>query len=68
MAKKKTFEVGPNETIADCLERMAEEGYQPVRRMEKPIFKEVKKGKKTEQVYHEQRIVFEGRLAEKPND
>ncbi|MGG1572616.1 NETI motif-containing protein [Fictibacillus sp. NRS-1165] len=59
---KKKFEVQPGETISDCLDRMAEEGYSPVRRMEEPVFKEVKKNGKTVQEYHEQRIVFEGKL------
>ncbi|MCK6255362.1 NETI motif-containing protein [Fictibacillus sp. KIGAM418] len=59
---KKKFEVQPGETISDCIDRMAEEGYSPVRRMEEPVFKEVKKNGKIEQEYHEQRIVFEGKI------
>ncbi|MGN1400269.1 MAG: NETI motif-containing protein [Bacillus sp. (in: firmicutes)] len=43
MATKKKFEVGENETIDDCLERMKKEGYMPTRRTEKPVFTEVKK-------------------------
>lgn len=31
-----------NESISDCLKRIELEGYQPVRRVEKPIFKEEK--------------------------
>lgn len=42
MTAKKKFEVGENETIAACLDRMKKEGYSPVRRTEKPVFKEVK--------------------------
>ena len=42
MTAKKKFEVEEYETINDCLERMKKEGYVPVRRTEKPIFKEVK--------------------------
>ncbi|WHY72752.1 NETI motif-containing protein [Fictibacillus enclensis] len=60
--KKKKFEVEPGETISDCLDRMAGEGYSPVRRMEEPVFKEVKKNGKMVQEYYEQRIVFEGKL------
>lgn len=41
MASKKKFEVEENETIGMCLDRMKEEGYMPVKRIEKPIFKEV---------------------------
>lgn len=31
-AKKKKFEVQENESLSDCLTRMDEEGYMPVRR------------------------------------
>lgn len=41
MAAKKKFEVEENETISMCLDRMKEEGFMPVKRIEKPIFKEV---------------------------
>jgi|UPI0003238F64 hypothetical protein len=39
--KKKRFAVAEGETIAACLERMKQEGYRPIRRIEKPIFREV---------------------------
>lgn len=39
--EKKTFNVLDGETIDDCLTRMRREGYYPVRRIEKPIFKEI---------------------------
>lgn len=39
------FRVNENETIADCLARMREEGYMPVRRIEKPVYTEDKNGK-----------------------
>lgn len=46
--KKAMYEVGENETIADCLDRMKKDGYMPVRRIEKPIFEEtVKNGLKS---------------------
>ena len=43
MMKKKTvwFEVEENETIEECLERMASEGYIVAGRKEEPIFTEV---------------------------
>ncbi|MFC3901196.1 NETI motif-containing protein [Aliicoccus persicus] len=56
MAKKK-FKVEDNESIDDCLARMKEEGYTPVRRMEKPVFKE----ENGETVVSHQEIVFEGK-------
>lgn len=60
--KKKKFEVQDNETISDCLERMAQEGYQPIRRMEEPVFIEVKENNKMIQQVHKQKIMFEGKL------
>ena len=57
---KKNFEVQENETISDCLARMEKEGYQPVRRLEKPIFKEeINKGT-TEYIPIAQKIIFQG--------
>ena len=43
MGKKKNkvrFELQENETIDECLNRMKQEGYVPVGKYEKPIFKE----------------------------
>ncbi|QJI69135.1 NETI motif-containing protein [Staphylococcus haemolyticus] len=31
------FKVNENETISECLTRMREEGYMPVKRIEKPV-------------------------------
>lgn len=59
---KKKFEVEDGETIDECLKRIEEEGYFPVRRMEKPVFKEVKKNGKTEKVPVKQQILFETKL------
>lgn len=42
--KKLSFEVQENETIDQCLDRIQKAGYMPVRRIEKPIFKEEKNG------------------------
>jgi len=41
---KMVFEVEENETIDQCLERIKMAGYSPIKRIEKPIFKEIKKG------------------------
>ncbi len=40
MGKKMKFEVLETETISECLDRIQKEGYTPVIRIEKPIFKE----------------------------
>ncbi|MCA1056173.1 NETI motif-containing protein [Rossellomorea aquimaris] len=65
MSKQKLlFEVQEHETIGDCLDRMKEAGYMPVRRMEKPVFQEKKDGGKTDVVPVRQTIVFEGRKIE----
>ena len=55
--RKKKFKVEDNESLEDCLARMKEEGYTPVRRMEKPVFKE----ENGETVVSHQEIVFEGK-------
>ncbi|MGV3244368.1 NETI motif-containing protein [Staphylococcus sp. 11261D007BR] len=38
------FKVEDNETIEACLSRMRAQGYMPVKRFEKPVFKENKDG------------------------
>jgi len=60
--QKKKFEVQDNETISDCLDRMAMEGYQPIRRMEEPVFIEIRENNKIIQQVHRQKIIFEGKL------
>lgn len=60
--KKQRYEVNENESIDECLDRMKKDGYFPVRRVEKPIFQEVKKGGETEYVPVARKIIFEGRL------
>lgn len=60
--KKKRFEVEDGESISDCLDRMDKEGYQPVRRMEEPVFIEAKEDNKIVQKVLKQKIVFEGRM------
>ncbi|MCU7557827.1 NETI motif-containing protein [Macrococcus capreoli] len=52
------FEVKDNETISECLARMKAAGYTPVKRFQKPIFKENEKG--DIEIYKEQ-IIFTGK-------
>lgn len=61
MSKKLLFEVKDGESIGDCLDRMKDQGYMPVRRTEKPVFEE--QGKET-YVPVKQTIVFEGKKIE----
>ncbi|MGM0791799.1 MAG: NETI motif-containing protein [Bacillota bacterium] len=62
--KKKQFEVLENETIGQCLDRIAKEGYVPVRRTEKPIFKEVNTGGSVSYEPAGRQIVFEAKKEE----
>lgn len=55
------FRVEADETIQDCLARMREAGYMPVKRYEKPVFKENKDG--SVEVLR-QEIVFTGKKFE----
>jgi hypothetical protein len=65
MSKKKTlFEVNENESIEECLDRIKEAGYMPIRRTEKPIFQEVKNGNETKYEPVGRQIVFEAKLIE----
>ncbi|MBO0959251.1 NETI motif-containing protein [Neobacillus sp. MM2021_6] len=65
MSKKKVqFEVQENESIEECLNRMKQDGYSPVRRIEKPIFQEVKRGGETIYEPIGRQIVFEAMLVE----
>ncbi|WP_394581855.1 NETI motif-containing protein [Cytobacillus firmus] len=61
---KMSFEVQENETIDQCLERIKKAGYIPVRRTEKPIFKEVKTGSKVDYEPAGRQIVFEAKRVE----
>jgi hypothetical protein len=58
------FEVQENETIDQCLGRIQKAGYIPVRRTEKPIFKEVKTGGKVDYEPAGRQIVFEAKRLE----
>jgi hypothetical protein len=63
MSKKKMqFEVQENETIDSCIERMGNQGYTPIRRIEKPIFQEVVNGNEKNYVPAGRKIIFEAVL------
>ena len=62
--KKQMYEVGEHESIDECLNRMKKDGYAPVRRMEKPIFKEVEKNGCVEYEPAGRQIIFEAKLIE----
>lgn len=64
MSTKKQFQVQDSESITDCLERIKAEGYTPIRRIEKPIFKEVKLGDSVSYEPVGRNIVFEAKKAE----
>ncbi|MFC0523687.1 NETI motif-containing protein [Pontibacillus salicampi] len=57
--KKKRFEVEEGVSIDEVLVQMKEEGYRPVRRVEEPIFQEMKENgeKKMEPVAR--KIIFD---------
>jgi hypothetical protein len=57
---KKQFEVLENESIESCLNRMEQEGYRPVKRMEKPIFQEITINGKVDYEPAGKKIIFEG--------
>jgi hypothetical protein len=61
MKKQQKFQVAENETIQDCLQRMREQGYMPVKRFEKPVYKEDNNGKIE---VLKQEIEFVGKLIE----
>lgn len=61
MGKKQVwFEVEESETLEQCLERMKEQGYMPMGRMEEPVFHLVD----GEPTYLRQKIKFKGILME----
>lgn len=60
--KKQRFQVEENESIDQCLKRMEQEGYMPIRRMEEPIFEEIMNNGRKEVVPVRQLIIFEGIL------
>nr|WP_074600378.1 NETI motif-containing protein [Sediminibacillus halophilus] len=47
------------ESIDQCLDRIAREGYTPVRRTEEPIFEEVSKNGETSYQPVDRTIIFE---------
>ncbi|MGJ7919326.1 NETI motif-containing protein [Neobacillus sp. LXY-4] len=64
MSKKKQFEVLENESIDECLNRIKNEGYVPIKRIEKPIFKEIKEGNSVTYEPAGRYIVFEAIIIE----
>jgi uncharacterized protein YlbG (UPF0298 family) len=64
MSKKREFEVLESETIDACLNRIKDEGYYPIKRIEKPIFKEVKEGSSVTYEPVSRKIVFEAKKLE----
>src|SRR5690625_5684328 len=61
-SKKQRFDKQTNETVEDVLARMKKAGYTPVRRFEKPIFKEIIKNGEKKLVPDDQQIIFDGIL------
>lgn len=61
---KKRFEVNENETIEECLNRMKEAGYVPIKRIEKPIFQEKKDGAASTYEPVSRHIIFEAKKLE----
>ncbi|MFH4905787.1 NETI motif-containing protein [Staphylococcus cohnii] len=61
MKKQQKFKVEENEMVQDCLQRMRDAGYMPIKRFEKPIYKENKDG---EYEVYRQEIQFVGKLIE----
>ncbi|KRG08834.1 NETI motif-containing protein [Staphylococcus sp. NAM3COL9] len=61
MKKQQKFKVEERESIQDCLGRMREAGYTPVKRFEKPVYKENKDGSLE---VLKQEIEFVGKLQE----
>lgn len=64
MKTKKQFEVQENESIEECLHRIKVEGYTPIKRIEKPIFKEIKEGTSVTYEPTGRYIVFEAKKLE----
>lgn len=56
--RKKRFSVEDYGSIEACLQAMEKEGYMPVSRFEKPLFREGKNGPE----YFKQAILFDGAL------
>ncbi|CAM3177116.1 NETI motif-containing protein [Sporolactobacillus spathodeae] len=44
LPRKKQFIVATDETVSACIDRMDREGYAPIRRIEKPVFRETANG------------------------
>ncbi len=64
MSKKMWFDVEEQESIDDCLKRMADLGFRPIRRMEEPVFQEVREGSSVKREPIRQKIRFQGMKSE----
>lgn len=62
--KKMIYEVQENETINDCLNRIHNDGYTPIKRTEKPIFQENTKDNQTDYEPAGRQIIFEVKKVE----
>lgn len=56
---KKRFVVEEGETIDDCLNRIRQEAYTPVRRVEEPYFKEVKENGEIKIIPAGRQVIFD---------
>ncbi|RFU68898.1 NETI motif-containing protein [Peribacillus saganii] len=61
---KQIFEVEEGETLVECLNRIREAGYYPVKRTEKPIFEEKIINGQKEYEPIDRKIIFEAKLIE----
>ncbi|MEW9501876.1 NETI motif-containing protein [Jeotgalibacillus marinus] len=64
MSKKMWFDVEEQESIDDCLKRMTDLGFRPIRRMEEPVFQEVREGSSVKREPIRQKIRFQGTKSE----
>ncbi|WP_428910653.1 NETI motif-containing protein [Niallia sp. Krafla_26] len=63
-SKKKIYEVEENETVNDCLNRIQNDGYMPVKRIEKPIFQEKVSAGQVSFEPAGRKIIFEAKIIE----
>ncbi|SDK37160.1 NETI motif-containing protein [Sediminibacillus albus] len=56
---KKQFVLQDGETIDQCLERIAAEGFTPIRRIEKPIFAEQSEDGETKYQPVSRKVIFD---------
>ncbi|WP_153464320.1 NETI motif-containing protein [Sediminibacillus terrae] len=56
---KRRFELLEGETIDQCLDRIAKEGFTPIKRTEEPIFEEVNEKGETSYQPVDRTVIFE---------